>query len=135
MNAMEALKQKLTERPFTPEVAAGLVADRCRREPELAGRMRKDARGCLEELSGRQLPEDVKIIVHDNTDDSWHLPLPNHTQSIELSEDRLQKIAAGEFIISMGASISISVVVAAFALVISASLGGVGYAIYETVTD
>jgi len=129
MNAMEALKQKLAELPFTPEVAAALVADRCRREPELAERLRKDARGCLEELSGRKLPEEVKIVVHDNTDDTWHLPLPNYTQSVELSEDQLQKIAAGEFLIGMGVGISISVIVAAGAL------GGVGYGIYTLVTE
>jgi len=95
---MDTLKEKLAGMALTPEVAAALLADRCRREPQLTSRLRDNPRDCLEELSGRKLPETFKVIVHDNSDDTWHLPLPSHHQA-ELTEEQLQQISAGEFVV------------------------------------
>jgi len=118
---MQPLKQKLAELPLTPEVTATLVADRCRHEPELAERLHKDARNCLKELTDKELPEDLKIVTHDNTDDTWHLPLPNYSmdeitdrQQMELDEEQLQQIAAGELlatIIPFAIAVTVSVAV------------------------
>jgi len=92
----DLLKEKLTALPMGLELAAALLADRCRREPQLADRLRDDPRACLEKLGNRNLPENIKIITHDNTDDTWHLPLPSHSEDGVLSEEQLEKLSAGE---------------------------------------
>ena len=122
MNAMQALKEKLAELPLTPEVAAALVADRCRSEPQLADRLRKDPRACLEKISGRKLPENLKIVLHDNTDDTWHLPLPSYSEGAHLSEEQMQQISAGEAVL-----VGIGVAAAAFLVAGGIAVGTAAY--------
>jgi len=96
MVAKNILRERLAELALTPETAAALLADRCRSEPQLAEQLQSNPRSCLEKIGGRELPKDAQIVVHSNSDHIWHLPLPCHDQERELSEEQLQKIAAGE---------------------------------------
>jgi len=124
MQIMEALKEKLAAMAVTPEVAAALLADRCRQEPQLADRLRDNPRICLEKLSNRELPKTFKIVLHDNSDDTWHLPLPRYSQDQDqrLSEEQLEKIAAGEAFVTTGGI----VLVGFLALIVGVAGIGVG---------
>ena len=90
---------------LTPEVAAALVAEQCRLDPKLAQRLRDNPRDCLQKLGNHKLLENIKIAIHDNTDDTWHLPLPRYSQDHKLTEEQLDKLVAGESAILAGAII------------------------------
>jgi len=109
MNIDIPLRQHLAELPLTPEVVASMLADRCRHSPELAEQLRQDIHGYLEKTCDIKLPEGVRLVIHDNTDDTWHLPLPSYSQGGEISEEQMEKITAGETIPAFVVVISLAV--------------------------
>ena len=78
MSSRATLRKSLQALPVGPELMAALLAEECRRNPQLLARLREDARGCLQEsMAEEPLPKTLRIEVHENRDDTWHLPLPN----------------------------------------------------------
>jgi len=106
--------------PASPEVAAALIAHQSQQDPELAKNLRNNPKATLEQLAqGRgRLPESLRIEVHDNTDDTWHLPLPQEDQANQaLDGEQLDKIAAGEVGIGLVVGGTLGLIVASGAIV------------------
>jgi len=87
----------------TPEMIAALIAWQCQQQPELAQALRDDPRSILNTtFKGRSLPDSLTIEVHDNTDNTWHLPLPQaHQENLTLDEEQLEKIAGGDIVVPL----------------------------------
>jgi len=84
--------------PASLEVSAALLAHQSQQDPAFAEALRENPKATLEKLAqGRKLPESLRIDIHDNSDDTWHLPLPQEAQANQtLDSEQLDKIAAGE---------------------------------------
>jgi len=113
---------------LTPETVAAVLAEQCRHDPELAQQLR-DPRPCMEKLLGHKLPEGIRLVAHENTDDTWHLPLPRYHQSETLNEEQLQKIAAGE----LGYTLLTGTVIALAPVALLGILSAVGAGVYIAV--
>jgi len=125
-------KQALQDLPLTPETVAALLAGQCRHDPEFARQIQEAPRDCLEKLSGHKPAENIQLVIHDNTDDTWHLPLPHYQQDEALSAEQLQEIAAG----LVATVVSTTVVATVIGLATLAALGvlsGVGVGTYFAV--
>jgi len=90
-------QQSLPELPLTPESSAALVAQRCADDPAFRNRFEADPRGCLEELIGQKLPDELEVVLHQNDTRTWHVPVPGDelTASCEISEEAMASISGG----------------------------------------
>ena len=113
---------------LTPETSAALLAEQCRHDPELAQQLR-DPRPWMEKSLGHKLPESIQLIAHENTDDTWHLPLPRYDQKEVLTEEQMQKINAGE----VGYAILIETIFILAPIALLGVLSGVGVGVYIAV--
>jgi len=113
--------------PASLEVAMALIAHQSQQDPAFAEALRDHPKAALEKLAqGRKLPESLRIEIHDNSDDTWHLPLPREDQANQaLDSAQLDKIAAGELSVGM-------IVGGAVGLMF---LGAVGAGIWAMVRD
>jgi len=117
--------------PASPEVSAALIAHQSQQDPELAKNLRENPKVTLEKLAqDRKLPESLRIEVHDNSDDTWHLPLPREDQNQTLDSEQLDKLAAGELV-----SLTISSLVLAGVVLTAGVIAGAGYGISKALGD
>ena len=131
------LKPDATRLPITPEMTATMLAARCQKDAELASRLRENPKATLGKMSGKKLPDRVKVVIHENRSDHLHVAIPTEqyvqqfakareamsTGGDTLTDEQLEKIAGGEIIIAV------------IALVTGGSLAvavGVGLAVSET---
>jgi len=84
--------------PLTPESSAALIAQRCAQDPDFRQRLKEDPRACLAEAAGEELPEDLEIVLHQNSGDTWHVPIPDYLGDRELSEKEMGELAGGELV-------------------------------------
>ena len=92
------MEQKTQENPklrTTPEVAAAVLADRCRKDGAFARKLQDDPRGTLAELNGQKVPEYMNVAVHQNAPDHWHIVIPSQKQAQRLNEAYKTMDAAG----------------------------------------
>ena len=81
----------------TPEVAAAILADRCRADGALARKLQDDPRGALAELNGQKVPEYMNVAVHQNAPDHWHIVIPSDKQAQRRARKRRQDVARAGF--------------------------------------
>ena len=110
---MEQETQKAPELRITPEVAAAVIADKCRKDDEFSKSLRGDPRSALIEASGKSLPDSMNVVVHQNSADHWHIVIPSDAQVEKvgeafkmmddaggtLSDEQLLAISGGEVLI------------------------------------
>jgi len=91
------LGRSIEKLPPSPELAAALLANECQRDPQFSRQLQEDPRKLLESfVDGGDLGP-IQIKLHDNTDHTWHLPLPAYNaEVVSLSEEQLLKVQAGE---------------------------------------
>ena len=92
------MNQKTQENPklrTTPEVAAAMLADRCRKDGAFARKLRDDPKGVLATLNGQKVPEYMNVAIHQNAPDHWHIVIPSDKQAQRLSEAYEMMDAAG----------------------------------------
>jgi len=95
VEAVSDVRQRIEALSASPEMAAALLAEQCRQSPQFTEDLRKNPHECL--LQAGVAINNVQIRTHDNTDDTWHLPLPPPGAKItELSEEQLTSVSAGE---------------------------------------
>ena len=54
-----------------------------------------DPKSMIEKEIGQTLPADLKVVIHEESDDTIHLVLPVKPSGEELSQDELDKVAGG----------------------------------------
>ncbi len=82
---------------ITPESIAAMIAERCYQDAAFRQKLLANPRDTLEDAMGdQQLPEDLEMILQQNDDKHWYIPVPNVRENQQLSEEQLEKVAAGE---------------------------------------
>ena len=83
---MEQESQQTPELRITPEVAAAIVADKCRKDGEFAKKLNDDPKAALAGINKQQVPDEVKFVVHQNSADHWHIVIPSDAQASRLGK-------------------------------------------------
>ena len=87
------------------EVAAAVIADKCRSDQDFAYRMQADCKAALSSLSGVSLADDLNVSVVRNTPERVHIMLPDYAcrkdrQQSLLTDEQMAEIAGGEIFIA-----------------------------------
>ena len=92
---MESEKQNQSvELSTSMESAAATLAARCYQDADFARKLRENPRAAIEELSGKKLPQELAIEVHENDGRTWHVPLPDKASGT-LSDEQLRTVSGG----------------------------------------
>ena len=83
-------EQELTERAVAEAKISAMVMD----DPALREKLLADPRAALAELAGIEIDASVKVVVHEESADTFHLVIPPALPD-ELSEDQLEAVAGG----------------------------------------
>ena len=88
------------------EIAAAVIADKCRADQDFARRMQADCKAALSSLSERALADDLSVSVVRNAPGQVHVVLPDYAcQKDEaksfLTDEQMADIAGGEVFITM----------------------------------
>jgi hypothetical protein len=76
-----------------------LIAVQAMKDDSFRSELVANPNGTFEKYSGQALPEGVKIQVHENSSNVTHFVLPPKLDQGELSDDDLEKVAGGEFVV------------------------------------
>jgi hypothetical protein len=92
------------------------LIEKCWKDPEFQKQVVANPKGILETLLGRQLPQRIQIFIHEDDQNTMHLSIPPApTNSIELSDEDLERIAGGtEF--AVGVTMLIAATAASFSI-------------------
>ena len=133
------MEQKSTEQagilPASPEASAAVVAQRCREDDEFKQRLKQDPKAALFEAQAKQPPDGMKIVVHENTLERWHIAIPSDRQIDNVNKLRkaIQEKAAGDELtdehlqdISGGFEIGFSIAAIAIAASVGVGVGAAG---------
>ena len=142
-NQSSGPQSKLTL-PHSPELSAAVVAQRCREDEEFGQRLRKDPKATIFEGQDKQPWDEMKVVVHENTPDCWHVSIPSDQQienvnkmramqakaaDHELTDEQLQDLSGGEIGFSLAALIALGTVIGAGVGTAGAVAVGVGVAV------
>ncbi len=83
--------------PLNMETLGAYIARRCETDADFSSSFRAAPRDCLAKMAGINLPEELQIVLHENDENSWHIPIndeeiPNQA----LTDQQLQDVSAGE---------------------------------------
>ena len=91
------------------------LIEKCWKDPEFRRQVLADPKGTFEKQLGR-LPADLKILIHEDSANTLNFTLPpTPSNSAELSDEELEKVAGGTEVIA--ATVALSVVTALSAAV------------------
>jgi len=86
------------------------LIEKCWKDPEFKKQVVTDPKGMLERHSRQKLPADLKIFIHEEDASTLHFSLPPApSNTTELSDEDLAKVAGGTEIIGLAASVSLLV--------------------------
>jgi hypothetical protein len=79
------------------------LIEKCWKDPDFKKRVMSDPRGMLERHTGKTLPSQIKIFIHEEDENTLHFSIPPAPSNLlELSDDDLERVAGGtEFIVSV----------------------------------
>ena len=93
------------------EVAAAVIADKCRADQGLARRLQADGKAALSSLSERALADDLSVSVVRNAPGQVHVVLPDYAfqkskQQNPLTDEQMAEIAGGEIFFTVFAVVA-----------------------------
>jgi len=97
---------------MTLKEVEGAIAAQAMKDESFRQEFMSNPKGTIEKYSGQPLPADVKIVAHENSEKELHFVLPPKVSS-ELSDEDLEKVAGGEFVIGAAVITVISGLVSA----------------------
>ncbi len=79
------------------------LIEKCWKDPQFKTQVIADPKGMYEKATGRKLPDNVKIFIHEEDAHTLHFSIPPAPeQSSELSDEELERVAGGtEFAVSL----------------------------------
>jgi hypothetical protein len=117
-----------TQTPTRRDLETALI-EKCWKDPQFKKAVINDPRGMLEQRTGRKLPPNVKIFIHEEDPNTLHFSIPPAPSNLtELSDDDLEKVAGGTELVMTGVALSagIAYLVATAASVASAAVSVAG---------
>ena len=82
------------------ELQTALI-EKCWKDPEFRRKVVADPKGLLESDTGKKLPSDVKIFIHEEDADTLHFSIPPTPSNIsELSDADLERVSGGTDLIT-----------------------------------
>ena len=136
-------QQDAVSLPHSPELSAAVVAQRCREDADFRQRLKQDPKAAIFEGQEKQPWDDMKVVVHENTPDCWHVSIPSDRQienvnklramqekaaDHELTDEQLQDLSGGEIGFSIAALIAVGTAIGAGVGAAGAVAAGVGVA-------
>lgn len=116
-----------TQTPTRRQLETALV-EKCWKDPEFKKEMVSDPKGMFERHTGRKLPEQVKIFIHEEDANTLHLSIPPAPSNLrQLSDEDLERVAGGTDI-----AMTVMSLITGVSVVLSA--GGVATGIGAAVT-
>ena len=99
------------------------LIEKCWKDPDFKAQVVADPKGMYEKATGRKLPANVKIFIHEEDANTIHFALPPAPErSTELSDEELERVAGGtEVIIAVLTVMTASVASAAYAGAVTAA--------------
>lgn len=95
------------------------LIEKCWKDPEFKKRVVTDPKGMFERHTGKKLPPEVKIFIHEEDPRTLHLVIPPAPANLtELSDDDLEKVAGGTELV-----VSVSLLVTGVMSVVTVSAG------------
>jgi hypothetical protein len=89
--------------PFTKHDLETRLIEECWKDPEFKAEVLADPKAKLEEFLGTKLPENFKVIIHQDDASTLHLAVPPApAAAAELSDEDLEKIAGGTELVFLG---------------------------------
>jgi hypothetical protein len=84
-----------TQESARREMETALI-EKCWKDPEFKKAVVSDPKGMLERHTGRKLPPQLKILVHEEDANTLHLAIPLAPSNLaELTDEDLEKVAGG----------------------------------------
>jgi len=81
--------------PTRRDLETALI-EKCWKNPDFREQVVSDPKGMLERQTGKALPEDLKIYVHEEDANTVHFSIPPAPSNItELSDEDLERVAGG----------------------------------------
>ena len=88
------------------------LIEKCWKDPEFKKQVVSDPKGMLERHTGQKLPAKVKIFIHEEDANTLHFSLPPApSNTMELSDEDLEKVAGGTELVLALPSITVSLAV------------------------
>jgi hypothetical protein len=79
------------------------LIEKCWKDPDFKKQVMSDPKGMLERHTGRKLPTQIKIFIHQEDANTLHFSIPPAPSNLtELSDDDLERVAGGtEFLVAV----------------------------------
>lgn len=103
------------------------LIEKCWKDPEFKREVVKDPKGMVEHHTGRKLPAQVKIFIHEEDANTLHFSIPPAPSNVtELSDDDLERVAGGTDIVAtiIGSVLGTAATAALVSAPISVAYGG-----------
>jgi len=94
----------------------GAIAAQAMKDESFRQEFFANPKATIEKYSGQSLPADVEIVAHENNEKQIHFVLPPKVSS-ELSDEDLEKVAGGEFVVGAAIISAASATIAAGATI------------------
>ncbi len=100
------------------------LIEKCWKDPEFKAQVIADPKGMYEKATGRKLPGNIKIFIHEENPDTLHFSIPPGPEhSTELSDEELERVAGGtEVIVAFLVTVGVSIGSAAYAGAVTAAV-------------
>lgn len=83
-----------------------LIIEQAWKNPEFKREFVSDPKGTIEKYSGQKMPDNVKIVVHEEDANTMHMTIPLAPKNLsELSDDDLERVAGGTDVVITAAII------------------------------
>src|SRR5262245_29482057 len=89
-----------TETKYTREKVEAELASKAWRDPDFMEELRTNPKAVIAKEYGLQLPDSVELKVVEETPGTIYLRIPPNPSDLELSDDQLEMVAGGEFVVS-----------------------------------
>lgn len=137
-------KQSTVSLALSPEVSAAVVAQRCREDAEFRQRLKEDPKAAIFAGQDKQPLAEMKVVVHENTPDCWHLSIPSDRQienvnkvrtmqekaaDHKLTDEQLQDLSGGEIGFTLAALLGVTLGIGVGVGTAGAVAAGVGVAV------
>ncbi len=126
---MNATTNAIKELPLTNEISAAVLGNATTKDGDFRSQLLNDPKQAIQDISTQPLPQDINILVAQNTEDTVHIPVPNYKElrnKNRIPDQELRKVSGGEVI---GTVLAVAIPIAFLGVTIT------GLATYTLIKD